>query len=77
MARKKDIYDASISASKELNSQELKAIEENMSEEQKYNFSTAIKSLHQFRDVTKSLRKSIATFDKEQLISYLKKDYII
>ena len=74
MARlKKTEHDAAISASgKQIDSQELKQIKEQFSDEQKYNFTTAINALHQFRDITKNYRKSIATFDKEQLIGYLK-----
>ena len=74
MARlKKTEHDAAISASgKQVDSQELKQIKEQFSDEQKYNFTTAINALHQFRDITKNYRKSIATFDKEQLIGYLK-----
>ena len=71
--RKKTEYDAATSASdKHIGSQELKQVKEQFSDEQKYNFTTAINVLHQFRDITKSYRKSIATFDKEQLIGYLK-----
>ena len=74
MARlKKTEHDAAISASgKHVDSQELKQIKEQFSDEQKYNFTTAINALHQFRDITKNYRKSIATFDKEQLLSYLR-----
>ena len=75
MARiKKTEYDAATSASNEkyVDSQKVKQVKEQFSDEQKYNFTTAINALHQFRDVTKNYRKSIATFDKEQLIGYLK-----
>ena len=74
MARKnKTEYDAATSASnKQIDSQELKQMKEQFSDERKYNFTTAINSLHQFREKSKDYRKSIATFDKEQLISYLK-----
>lgn len=75
MARiKKTEYDAATSASNEkyVDSQKVKQVKEQFSDEQKYNFTTAINALHQFRDITKNYRKSIATFDKEQLIGYLK-----
>lgn len=71
--RKKTEYDAAISASdKHITTQEMKQIKEQFSDEEKYNFASAMSVLHQLRDVTKNYRKSIATFDKEQLITYLK-----
>ena len=71
--RKKTEYDAAISASdKHITTQEMKQIKEQFSDEEKYNFASAMSVLHQLRDVTKTYRKSIATFDKEQLITYLK-----
>jgi hypothetical protein len=71
LARKnKTEYDAATSASnKQIDSQELKQMKEQFSDERKYNFTTAINSLHQFREKSKDYRKSIATFDKEQLIN--------
>ena len=58
--RKKTEYDAAISASdKQINLQELNKIKEQFSDEQKYNFTTAINALHQLGDITKNYRKSI------------------
>lgn len=69
---KKDNHDAIDSASKKINSEDLKKIRETFSDEVKYNFTSAKNALHQFRDITRSYHKSISTFDKEQLLSYLK-----
>lgn len=71
--RNKELYDATISASKQLSPEELKKMKETFSDEIKYNFASAKNvAMHQFRDITKTYRKSISTFDKEQLLSYLK-----
>ena len=56
MARKnKTEYDAATSASnKQIDSQELKQMKEQFSDERKYNFTTAINSLHQLREKSKN-----------------------
>lgn len=70
--RKKENYDAAVGASKKINYKELEEVKQTFSDREKYNFSTAVNALHQLRDANKNYRKSISTFDKEQLISYLK-----